>query len=78
MFEMRDAYTRICERLGEGKEDDADVEMVIYYLSQMSEELGCWMYHYGHKFSGRQILNSSRQRYLHVPKAHIMLRSSIS
>ena len=55
LFEMRDAYTRIGERLGEGKEDDADVEMIIFYLSRMSEELGRWMYHYGHKFSGRQI-----------------------
>ena len=55
LSEMRDAYTRICERLGEGKEDDADVEIMIYYLWEIAEEMGRWMYHYGHKFSGRQI-----------------------
>ena len=54
LFQMRDAYTNVCERLGQ-PDDDADIEEIIRCLMNISEELGRHMYLYGHKFSGREI-----------------------
>lgn len=54
LYRMRDAYTRLCERLSVEDEDE-DVEEIILAFMEMSEELGRHMYRCGHKFGGREI-----------------------
>jgi len=46
---MRDAYDRLCERLGV-QDEDADVETIIYAFEEIQEELCYRMYRYGAEF----------------------------
>jgi len=49
--QMRDAYDRLCDRLGVEDEDE-DVECIIGCFMDMERELCRLMFGYGQKFSG--------------------------
>jgi len=49
--QMRDAYDRLCHRLGVVDEDE-DVECIIRCFMDMERELCRLMFGYGQKFSG--------------------------
>ena len=51
--EMRNAYDRLCDRLGVVDEDE-DVECVIRCYMEMERELCRLMFEYGQKFSDRE------------------------
>lgn len=48
--EMREAYSRLCKRLGSADEDD-DVETIISMLWRIQREISLHMYQYGAKFN---------------------------
>ena len=50
--DMRDAYDRLCDRLGV-TDEDADVECIIGCFMEMERELCRLMFAYGQKFSNR-------------------------
>lgn len=47
--DMRDAYDRLCNRLG-AEEEDEDVEAIIHAYMDMERELCMRMYRYGAQF----------------------------
>ena len=49
--EMRDAYDRICARLGKPDQEDRDVEIIIDSLLDIGKHLSMKMYDYGFFFS---------------------------
>ena len=49
-----EANLRLCERLG--MQEDADVELIINSLLQISRLLGLKMFHYGIKYQSGQLL----------------------
>ena len=49
---MRDAYDRLCDRLGVVDEDD-DVEIIIRSLENIQKEMCRKMYYYGAKFGNK-------------------------
>lgn len=48
--QMWDAYERLCQRLGLEETEDADVEIIINALMDITDLIGCKMYEYGAKF----------------------------
>ena len=46
---IREAYDNLCDRLGV-KDEDSDVETIIFALETIQEELCCRMYRYGAEF----------------------------
>ena len=53
--EMRDAYGRICARLGKPDQEDRDIEIVIDNLLDIGKHLSMKMYDYGCFFSANKI-----------------------
>ena len=51
--EMRDAYDRLCHRLGV-TDEDADVEIIINSLMTIEREIAYAMYEYGAKYGKGQ------------------------
>ena len=49
--EMRDAYDRICTRLGKSDQEDRDVEIIINNLLDIGKYLSMKMYDYGYFFA---------------------------
>ena len=49
--EMRDAYDRICVRLGKPDQEDRDVEIIINNLLDIGRHLSMKMYDYGRFFA---------------------------
>ena len=50
--QMRDAYDRLCDRLGV-VDEDLDLECIIQCYMDMERELCRLMFEYGQKFSGK-------------------------
>ncbi len=47
--EMREAYMRLCDRLGV-RDEDADLDIIVDCMENIQRELCCQMYEYGIRY----------------------------